>query len=151
MSIPPVQAGSPGAVGNRGYIDYTTSASHTSGTDGTNASDGLGKNDFLKLLLAQLQNQDPLKPMEDKEFITQLAQFRSLEEMENLNTAMLALLDMEQVTQASSLIGKTVQAQTAPNQEPIVGVVSEVDLSEGAAVLIVDGQRVYLHNVVRVH
>jgi flagellar basal-body rod modification protein FlgD len=51
----------------------------------------LGKDDFMKMLLAQLQNQDPLNPMDSKDFTAQLAQFSSLEQLNNLNTTMSSL------------------------------------------------------------
>ncbi len=44
----------------------------------------LGKDEFLKILIVQLQNQDPLRPMEDKDFIAQMAQFSTLEQMQNM-------------------------------------------------------------------
>lgn len=65
------------------------------------SGDDLGKDDFMKLLVTQLQYQDPMKPMEDKEFIAQMAQFSALEQMQNLNTTL-------SKSQATETLGKYV-------------------------------------------
>lgn len=78
----------------------------------TKKQSDLGKNDFLKLLVTQLRFQDPMNPMEDKEFIAQMAQFSSLEEMQNLSKTMAAQAEFGQLSQASSLIGKKVAVRT---------------------------------------
>lgn len=98
--------------------------------DGT--PNGLGKDDFLKLLLAQLSNQDPLKPMEDKEFIAQLAQFNTLEQMQQVNRHLVDMLATQTLAQASALIGKVVEAGR------ISGVVSAVTMVDGQARLMVN-------------
>ncbi|SFE38932.1 flagellar hook assembly protein FlgD [Alteribacillus iranensis] len=71
----------------------------------------LGKDDFMKILMAQLSNQDPLNPMEDKEFVAQMAQFSTLEQMVNINDAIQHLVHTKEsgsLVQHSELIGKDV-------------------------------------------
>ncbi|MDR1625250.1 MAG: flagellar hook assembly protein FlgD [Spirochaetia bacterium] len=72
------------------------------------AKDTLGKDDFLKILVAQLTHQDPTQPMEDREFIAQMAQFSSLEQMQNLNKEFSRMANLVATSQAVNLIGKTV-------------------------------------------
>ena len=80
----------------------------------TSANDAImGKDDFLNLLVAQLQHQDPLNPLEGTEFTAQLAQFTSLEQLNNINSNLESLQEYQASTknaQAVDLIGKTVEA-----------------------------------------
>lgn len=80
----------------------------------TSANDAImGKDDFLNLLVAQLQHQDPLNPLEGTEFTAQLAQFTSLEQLNNINSNLESLQDYQasiKNAQALDLIGKTVEA-----------------------------------------
>lgn len=69
----------------------------------------LDKDDFMKILITQLQNQDPTKPMEDKEFIAQMAQFSSLEQMTNMSTQFTQLSATLKGAQAMNLIGREVE------------------------------------------
>ncbi|MHB8578607.1 MAG: flagellar hook assembly protein FlgD [Ignavibacteriaceae bacterium] len=88
----------------------------TSTTSSTSASNTLDKNSFMKLLIAQMQNQDPMSPMDGTQFAAQLAQFSSLEQLQNLNTSMTtsinanyALTQSINNTLSSTLIGKNVK------------------------------------------
>ncbi|HHY05253.1 MAG TPA: flagellar hook capping protein [Thermoanaerobacterales bacterium] len=69
----------------------------------------LGKDDFLKLLVTELRNQNPLEPLDSKEYIAQLAQFSSLEQMQNLNMQLASL-------SALNIIGKTAKAFDGENE-----------------------------------
>lgn len=88
------------------YVDSTETT--TDSTDGT-----LGKDTFMTLLLAQLQNQDPLNPMDSTEFSAQLAQFTSLEQMYNVNENLETLVSAQETSnqyQVLDLIGKQIEA-----------------------------------------
>ena len=83
------------------------------------ANQNLGKEDFLRLLTVQLRYQDPLNPMENTEFIAQMAQFSSLEQLQNMNQNLEQNLGSEQQLQtafqnnlATSLVGRTVEIPT---------------------------------------
>lgn len=72
-------------------------------------SDLLGKQEFLKILVTQLRNQDPLNPVEDKEFIGQMAQLSTLEATTNLGTEVKGLVLAQQQMQSMLLVGRTVE------------------------------------------
>lgn len=104
---------------------------------GTPGSD-LGKDDFLRLLVTQLQNQDPVNPMDSSQFAAQLAQFNSVEQLINVNSSLESMNQSQQLigtglnnTLASSLPGKTVRA--ASNQLMLANGESKVDFNLGTA------------------
>lgn len=103
----------------------------------------LGKDQFLQLLITQLRYQDPISPVDDKEFIAQMAQFSSLEQMQNLNTnmseMMLAQQKLTSLGQATQMIGKSVELFTHEG-ESIFGEVSGVQFKNGWPEIIVDGK-----------
>src|SRR6476659_4748934 len=86
----------------------TTAATTTSSTKSASDPAGLGKDDFLKLLVSQLQHQDPMNPVDDKDFMGQMAQFTSVEQLTNMATAIDRMSTASQSTQSIALIGKTV-------------------------------------------
>ncbi|MFD2616886.1 flagellar hook assembly protein FlgD [Terrilactibacillus laevilacticus] len=82
-------------------------------SDTTSTSNGiLGKDDFLKILITQLQNQDPTQPMDDKSFISQMASFTTLEQTQNMNDMLEKFVNgqsQNQLSNLSTMIGKQIE------------------------------------------
>jgi flagellar basal-body rod modification protein FlgD len=77
-------------------------------TTATNTAPTLNQSQFFQLLLAQMQNQDPLQPMDSSDFVTQLSQFSQLQTSQQLNTTMASFVAMQGMSQGAALIGKPV-------------------------------------------
>ncbi|RLQ95741.1 flagellar hook assembly protein FlgD [Falsibacillus albus] len=113
-------------------------------------NDVLGKDDFMKILMTQLQNQDPTNPLQDKDFIAQMATFSSLEQMTNMNQSLEKFVQTEQQSQLmqfNQFVGKQVhwhklQESADPNADPIVtegtGKVKSIQFKEDTVDLILD-------------
>ena len=101
-------------------VDQVTSGTSTSTTDRISGLNELGKDDFLKLFVTRLANQDPLEPIKDEQFIAQLAQFTTLEQMYNMNDNLknslnwsLLLSQTINNTMATSLLGREVEVNAS--------------------------------------
>ncbi|MDR1586901.1 MAG: flagellar hook assembly protein FlgD [Treponema sp.] len=101
---------------------------------GRRAQQNLGKDDFLKILITQLSYQDPTAPMEDKEFIAQMAQFSSLEQMTSMAADFAKLTALITGTEASSALGKSVELLDGENV--IQGTVKAVTRGEIPQILV---------------
>lgn len=121
-------------------IDRTRSSNNTTGKGSQEivTNDALGKDDFLKLLVAQMQNQDPMNPTDNKEAIAQLAQFSSLEQMNNIASSMDTLSQsmtyfsqQSALTQGAGMIGKWVSGVDTDGKTPLEGTVETVKWLDG--------------------
>jgi flagellar basal-body rod modification protein FlgD len=93
----------------------------------------LGLQDFLKILLTQLTYQDPLKPMDNQEFMAQMAQFTALEQSQRLNDRVQQLVDDQAALHSVGLLGRTVEITTSSGNR--TGTVSALALGGPAPLL----------------
>ncbi|HZG77472.1 MAG TPA: flagellar hook capping FlgD N-terminal domain-containing protein [Paenibacillus sp.] len=128
---------------------YSKVNTSSTGTNGQNGS-VMGKDQFLKILITQLQNQDPAAPMQDREFIAQMAQFSSLEQMMNMTKE---IQDLRQsLGIASGMIGREVTWLTYDESGEVTGentgVVEGIVIKEGAQYAEIDGQQIAVGDIV---
>jgi flagellar basal-body rod modification protein FlgD len=90
-------------------------------------SSSLGIQDFMKILLTQLSYQDPLKPMDNQQFMAQIAQFTALEQTQQLNTKIDSLISTQASLQSVGLIGRTVDITT--DNGTVTGTVNSLSFS----------------------
>lgn len=126
------------AISNIASTTGASAATETA-TDYTLPTKTLTQDDFLKLLVAKLSSQDPLNPTQDTEFISQMAQFSSLEQSKSMQSDIASLRTEQQITQANSLIGRTVELDTGAGAAA-GGTVSAVTMQDGTPLVIVNGQ-----------
>ena len=110
--------------------------------------------DYMKLLVTQLQNQNPLEPLDNNEMASQLAQFSQLQQLETLNSSFVQILAAAERSYANSLIGKDVSfvGKTESGEAGIVnGVVEQVYIDiDGEILLVVGTHTVGLEEVISV-
>lgn len=111
----------------------------------------LGKDEFLKILITQLSNQDPTQPLQDKEFIAQMATFTSVEQLTNMAGEMKLL--RQSIGFSSGLIGKTIGwtfTDSNGKDQPLSGIVDSIKIKESKQFAIVGDQEVPIEKITEI-
>lgn len=119
----------------------------TASTTSSSSSGVLGQADFMKLLIAQMKNQNPLDPQSSTDFATQLAQFSSLNGINQLNQNFTNMLMLQGLSQGTNLIGKTVVYNKDTAGNTAKGTVSSVNVNNGAIQLVIGSANVSLSQI----
>ena len=112
----------------------TSATSTQSATAATGAKANVDYNSFLKLLVAELKNQDPTKPMDSTEYVAQLATFSNVEQGIQTNSKLDDLISMGHLQQAGSIIGRTL---TTPDKS-VTGTINEVRVFDDGIIAVLD-------------
>ena len=137
----------------------TSSVGSTGSTSGTNADTtsssanqgiaGLTPDNFLQMLITQLQNQDPMNPTDSNQILQQISEIRNIQSTSDLTTSLNSVALGQSLTTASSLIGKQVQGLAADGTK-VSGPVDSVSVSNNAAELNIGSQTLSLSSVTAV-
>ncbi|HRK30073.1 MAG TPA: flagellar hook capping FlgD N-terminal domain-containing protein [Tepidisphaeraceae bacterium] len=111
--------------------------SNLSGNQAPSSKFALKTEDFIKLMITQLQNQDPLEPAKNEQLLAQMSQIGQLESSQQLQSSLKSMVLQNNVGAASGLIGKTVSGQLS-NGEKVSGVVNSVKVENDSVTLELD-------------
>jgi flagellar basal-body rod modification protein FlgD len=150
------------------WVNVTNASNNSTVNNNSKTSKStLGKDDFLKILTTQLSHQDPSSPLNDKDFIAQMATFSSLEQMTNLNDAFTSFANLQleesfnlndmfekfanlQMGQFASTIGKEITWAPAGSTVSQTGIVTGVSKDNGNYFYMVGDQKVSMENVTKI-
>jgi flagellar basal-body rod modification protein FlgD len=133
------------SIDPNGPLGYLVEQQKPKGPDNS-----MGKDTFLKLLVAQMKYQNPMDPSDSTEFIAQTAQFTLVEQMEKLSSANEAMLQSQLSTSAASMVGKHVQWKAADADDPEApteGDCQGVRITADGPILLVDGWEIALNRI----
>ena len=120
-------------------VSGTNTSSGATSTSSSVSTPTVDYNSFLQLLIAQMQNQEPLNPTDSTQFVTQLATFSNVEQGVNTNSKLDQLLTISNLTQASTMVGHSLTSSDGT----VSGVIESVRVdSSGATAILTDGQQI---------
>ncbi|MBM3832091.1 MAG: flagellar hook assembly protein FlgD [Verrucomicrobia bacterium] len=109
----------------------------------------LNQDDFLKLVVAQMTNQDPLKPRTDTEFIAQMTQFTTLEQTKNMQSDIAQMRAQQQLLRGMSLLDRVVQVQSG-DASPVTGVVKGLEMDGDNPKILIGEQAFDLNDIISI-
>ena len=131
-------------------VGSTSSSSNTTNqSTGTDRYDSLDTKAFLQLMVAELQNQDPLEPMDSSQIIDQIASIRAIQSNDKLSNTLDATLLGQNLFTASGLIGKTISGLSS-DAERVTGTVDRVEVADGVATLYIGDDAITMENITEI-
>ena len=130
-------------------VGSTTSSQKTNQSTTVNAYDSLNTEAFLKIMVAELQSQDPLEPMDSSEIVNQIASIRAIQSNDKLSDTLDSVRLGQNVSTASSLIGKIITGLNSDSKS-VTGTVDRVEVTDSVATLYVGADAISLDNVSKI-
>jgi flagellar hook assembly protein FlgD len=130
-------------------VGSTNSSTSKTNQSASNRYDSLDTAAFLKMMVSELQNQDPMQPMDSSQIVNQMASIRAIQSNDKLSNTLDSVLLGQNLYTGSGLIGKTVSGLNS-NNERVTGTVDRVEVADGAATLYIGDNAVSMKNITKI-